>query len=480
MTRMMTALTATSLLTLTTATAQEQTTALTGATLIDGTGAPAIENAIVIVEDGRLACVGTAEACPLPDGATAEDLTGHFITPGLVDAHVHFGQTGWLDGRPDSGILGDVYPYDETVAYAKANPDRWHEAYLCTGITAVYDVGGQGWTVTGGHATDTDRPDRVHVRAAGPLTTHVENNAGFMVGEVSDEALFLPMQQSADLANNIAFLQEIDAHAMKVWYLAPPDEDRERLDALMMEAGAAADAAGLPLIVHATSLREAKVALKAGAEMLVHSVDDAPVDEEFLTLLTENNAVYAPTLQAGRNWGRALASVAVDSPAPIDDPNNCVDAEIRSRINDTAVLKANLPPRLNFGWAINRLENAGADVLQMQQNLIAVQEAGGLIATATDAGNPMTLHGPSIYEEMELMEEAGLDPAEIITLSTRNGAIAMGLDDETGTLEVGKAADLIVLAEDPRESTSAFRSLTHVMRLGVLKSQTDLQVYDPE
>lgn len=478
MTRMILALTTTSALAL--GAAQAETTALTGATIIDGTGAAAIENGTVIVEDGRLSCVGTAAACPVPDGATMEDMSGHFITPGLVDAHVHFGQTGWLDGRPDSGILGDVYAYDETVAYAKAHPERWHEAYLCAGITAVYDVGGQAWTVTGEHATDTDRPDRVHVRAAGPLTTHVENNAGFMVGDVSDEVLFLPMQESTDIADNIAFLQEIDSAAMKVWYLAPSDEDRERLDALMMEAGAAADEAGLPLIVHATSLREAKVALKAGAEMLVHSVDDAPVDEEFLTLLTENNAVYAPTLQAGRNWGRALASVAIDSPAPIDDPNNCVDAALRSRINDTASLKANLPPRLNFGWAINRLENAGAEVLQMQQNLIAVHEAGGFIATATDAGNPMTLHGPSIYGEMELMEEAGLDPAEIITLSTRNGAIAMGLGEETGTLEAGKAADLIVLAEDPRDSASAFRSLTHVMRMGDLKSQADLQVYAPE
>ncbi|NHK28237.1 amidohydrolase family protein [Parvularcula flava] len=478
MTRTIIALTATSLMAL--ATAHAETTALTGTTVIDGTGAPAIENANVIVEDGQLACVGTADACPVPDGATVEDLSGHFITPGLVDAHVHFGQTGWLDGRPDSGILGDVYPYDETVAWAKANPGRWHEAYLCTGITAAYDVGGQAWTVTGEHATDTDRPDRVHVRAAGPLTTHVENNAGFMVGDVADEALFLPMQESTDLADNIAFLQAIDAAAMKVWYLAPSDEDRERLDALMMEAGAAADEAGLPLIVHATSLREAKIALKAGAEMLVHSVDDAPVDEEFLSLLTENNVAYAPTLQAGRNWGRALASVAVDSPAPIDDPNNCVDAAIRARINDTAVLKGNLPPRLGFAWAINRLEGSGAEVLQMQQNLLAVHEAGGFIATATDAGNPMTLHGPSIYEEMELMEEAGLDPAEIITLSTRNGAIAMGLGEETGTLEAGKTADLIVLAEDPRESTSAFRSLTHVMRLGELNSQSDLQVYDGE
>jgi imidazolonepropionase-like amidohydrolase len=110
----------------------------------------------------------------------------------------------------------------------------------------------------------------------------------------------------------------------------------------------------------------------------------------------------------------------------------------------------------------------------MNQNIRAVHEAGVTIATATDAGNPLTLHGPSIYNEMEAMQAAGIDAADIVVMSTRNGAIAMNRLDDFGTLEAGKIADLLILAEDPTEDVRAFRSLTHVMRMGVLREQQEL------
>ena len=75
--------------------------ALLGATLFDGTGAVPVADAAVIVDEGTIACAGTRTECPVPDGAQVHDLSGRYITPGLVDAHVHFAQTGWLDGRPD-------------------------------------------------------------------------------------------------------------------------------------------------------------------------------------------------------------------------------------------------------------------------------------------------------------------------------------------------------------------------------------------
>jgi urease alpha subunit len=76
-------------------------TVLTGANVIDGTGSAALAAATIVIEGARIACIGTAGACPVPEGAARYDLSGKWITPGLVDAHVHFSQTGWLDGRPD-------------------------------------------------------------------------------------------------------------------------------------------------------------------------------------------------------------------------------------------------------------------------------------------------------------------------------------------------------------------------------------------
>jgi imidazolonepropionase-like amidohydrolase len=111
----------------------------------------------------------------------------------------------------------------------------------------------------------------------------------------------------------------------------------------------------------------------------------------------------------------------------------------------------------------------------MAENLRRVRAAGVTVATATDAGNPMTLHGPSIYEEMEAMQEAGIPAAEVVVLSTRNGARAMRRLADFGTLAPGKIADILVLTEDPTRDVRAFRSLSHVMRGGVLRTQEELR-----
>lgn len=110
----------------------------------------------------------------------------------------------------------------------------------------------------------------------------------------------------------------------------------------------------------------------------------------------------------------------------------------------------------------------------MNENLRRVHEAGVTIATGTDAGNPLTLHGPSIYNEMEAMQAAGISARDVVVMSTRNGAVAMRRLEDFGTLEAGKLADLIVLEENPNEDVRAFRSLTHVMRAGVLREQREL------
>jgi imidazolonepropionase-like amidohydrolase len=452
-------------------TASAQTTALIGGTIIDGTGKPAVTNGVIVLNGDRIACVGTAAQCPVPSGAARVDVAGRFVTPGLVDAHVHFSQTGWVDGRPDGLSAPALYPYPETARALRANPARWYRSYLCSGITAVYDVGGHPWTTGLPTSAEADRM-APHVRAAGPLITH----AGRSALNVDDEIYtFLPMATSAEVQGSVARLKAMGSSAVKVWYLAPSTARRDELDARMLEVGAAARAAGLNLIVHATGLREAKVALKAGAVLLVHSVEDQPVDQEFLTLLSSNRAIYAPTLVVGRNATRASVSIALGLKFPIDDPGRCVDSNTVAKVANVEPLRALIPEdRRTPDVLYRRLEGVGARSVIMADNLRRVLAAGGTIATATDAGNPLTLHGPSIFAEMEAMQAAGLSAADIVVMSTRNGAQAMGRLKDFGTLETGKLADLLVLSEDPQINVRAFRSLTHVMRGGRLHSQSSL------
>jgi imidazolonepropionase-like amidohydrolase len=456
---------------LTSGTAVAQSVALVNGTVIDGTGKPVLANAVVVINGDRISCIGTAAQCPVPSGATRVDVTGRYLTPGLVDAHVHFSQTGWVDGRPDGLSAPSIYPYPETARALRANPARWYRSYLCSGITAVYDVGGHPWTTALPAKAERDSM-APHVRAAGPLITH----AGRSALNVDDTLYtFLPMATSAEVQSSVAKLKGMGASAVKVWYLAPQPARREELDTRMLEVGAAAKAAGLDLIVHATGLREAKVALKAGAVLLVHSVEDQPVDQEFLSLLAANRAFYAPTLVVGRNATRASVSIGLGQSFPIDDPGRCVDSNTVAKVANVAPLRALIPEdRRALDVAYRRLENVGARGVMMAENLRRVHAAGGTIVAATDAGNPLTLHGPSIFNEMEAMQAAGLSAPDIVVMATRNGAQAMGRLRDFGTLEAGKLADLLVLAEDPRADIRAFRSLTHVMRAGKLHEQKAL------
>jgi len=101
-------------------------------------------------------------------------------------------------------------------------------------------------------------------------------------------------------------------------------------------------------------------------------------------------------------------------------------------------------------------------------NLKKVYESGISIVVGTDAGNPGTLHGVSIFDEMEYMQKAGIPAEDLIVIATKNGAESMRRLEDFGTLEVGKFGDLIIMDKDPSQDISNMRSLTHVMIKGNL------------
>lgn len=445
------------------------TLALVGATLVDGTGRAPVPDAVVVARDGRIACAGTRQACPVPDGARVLDVTGHWLTPGLVDAHVHFSQTGWADGRPDALDVRESHPYEEAVAALEARPETFFRSYLCSGVTAVFDVGGYPWTFDLQEET-ADSSEAPRVAAVGPLLSTLD----FWLN-LPGEKQFLYLAEPADAAPYARYLAARGAAAAKLWFIPVAERPFEELEALAEASGEAVREAGLPLIVHATGLDEAKAALRAGAKVLVHSVEDRPVDEAFLELAREAGTVYTPTLTVGRGYFRLYrAALAGEAPAT-DDPHGCVDPETRAKVAETARLgelaraEGLTPERLPaFEERIARQEEV------MAANLAAVHRAGIPVAMGTDAGNPLTLHGPSVYAELEAMEAAGLAPADVLVAATRNGARAMGLEDELGTVAPGKSADLLVLAADPTASARAFRELRWVVRAGVPRRAEEL------
>lgn len=437
--------------------------ALTGATLIDGRGGAPVKNANVIVADGKIECAGAD--CAVPKGAKVVDAKDMWMTPGLVDSHVHFSQTGWADGRPDALDVRALYPYEKTIADLKTHPERFAHTYLCSGVTGVFDVGGYPWTLqlASRFEKDTTAP---HISAAGPLLSTLDHWLNLPA-----ERQFIHLKDEASGRDGVKYLAAQGAKAIKVWYIVSRELPVEQSEPFVTAVGDEAKKHGLPLIVHATGLEEAKAALRAGATLLVHSVWDLHIDDEFIALAKKNGTILTPTLTVAAGYGRMFASVVGEIPTNVDDPNRCVDAQTVAKVRATGKMK---DPSITVAQVLNREQRTREREQIAADNLMHLIEAGIPIATGTDAGNPLTLHGVSMYTEMEAMQKAGMSPMQVIVSSTAVAARAARFDDVTGTIEKGKDADLLLLDADPTRDVKNFRRVRFVMRAGVLRSIQEL------
>lgn len=433
--------------------------ALVGARVHTGAGGAPIDDAVIIVRDGRIETIGPRATTAIPDGVDVIDLTGRTLVPGLIDAHVHYSQTGWADGRPDTRDLRERFPYAEVARELELHPERLHRAFLASGVTAVFDVGGFPWTRRLGAATELSET-APHVAAAGPL-----------LATWVPEQVALPAQQQFVLVESVEQVRAtVASHAaagsdaIKFWFIVRGPDDVAAGAPLLLAAGEAARAVGLPLIVHATQLEAARVALQAGAHLLVHSVDDAPLDDAFVELLLSSGALYCPTLTVMDGY----TSLFRGEPGAAREAQL---AHVSPWVAERVALTAELGPAPGFPPAA--MEAMAARMRlgfeQASRNLKRAYDAGAPIAAGTDAGNPLTLHGPSMVPELVAMQAAGLPALAVLTSATRNAARAMGRGDDLGLLAPGYVADLLVLDADPADDIAALASLTHLMRAGRLQ-----------
>ena len=446
--------------------------AIVGATLVDGSGAAPVRDAVVVTRNGRIACAGARSSCPVPADADTVRAGGKWIVPGLIDTHVHFSQTGWVDGRPDALDLRARYPYEAVEADLHARPERFFRSYLCSGVTSVFDVGGYPWTLDlqtrTGRSTTAPR-----VVAAGPLLSTIDPWLN-----LPDQRQFIYMADEATVRRTVRAHKAWGAAAIKLWYIMPPQPpDTARISTLVHAVGDEARKVGLPLIVHATGLWEAKDALRAGARILVHSVWSAPVDDEFLALARGAGATYVPTLSVLDGYGQVAARHFVPDRRALA----CVDRATRAKAfaTDTVAL-ARRPPE-SLSQAARRIARSLLPGLprnrrrdQAAANLKRVFDAGIPVALGTDAGNPLTLHGASVFKELEAMQASGLAPRDVLVAATRNAARVLGLDS-TGTVTTGAVADLLVLDADPLTDIRLLRDIALVVHRGEPYTRHELE-----
>ena len=377
------------------------------ARIIDGTGAPA-RTGSVLIRDGKIEAL---DAEP-PAGARIVDASGLTLLPGLFDLHTHLSASAVRGVSGDWGknlkaylaagvtTVNDYATYSEMFAPLKQ--------LLNSGVTPGPHVNmAVRMSSTGGHGTEAGWGDFMTIEANTPAQAH------------------------ARMKDVIAAHPDVIKVFNDGWrYGTEPDltsMNLETLAAIVEDA----HAAGIKVVTHTVTLRGAKIASRAGVDILVHGIGDAAVDAELIEIMKVKGTSYVPTL-----------AVYEFKPGP---------------------QAATPSPERRTRWAF------------LTDNVRKLFEAGIPVAVGTDAGMPSTFHGSATLHEFELLVQSGLKPMDAIRAGTSLSARAMGLDAQRGTIAAGKAADLILVEGRPDERIADLSKTRRVFLAGVEYDPREVQ-----
>jgi imidazolonepropionase-like amidohydrolase len=411
-------------------------------------------NSTVLINGNRIQRIGPAASTAVPKGATRIDGKGKWVVPGLIDAHVHFFQSGNLYTRPDVADFNAVVPYARETERNKARLPATFKVWLASGVTSVVDIGGPFWNFEMRDAAlaSTAAP---RVAVAGPLISMIDR-VKLDLGDPPIIKISSPDEARALVRREL----ERKPDFIKVWFIHQKGDDLAAQEAIVRATADAAHAGGARLAVHATELIVAKASLRAGADFLVHSVEDEPIDDEFLALAKQSRALYCPTLFVVMGYRYALSNTW----QPTEAERRLADPQILSAMRDLdRIPEDRRPERVAKAMANPPQPKASPIALA---NLRKVWDAGTTVVMGTDAGNIGTLHGPSVFRELQVMTEAGLTPLQVLRSATANGAKAMGLD--VGLLRAGQLADVVILDADPLADVKNLSRIHRVIKDGKL------------
>lgn len=395
--------------------AHAQTVAYAGATVWDGTGAPAMPNAVMLVEGGRVVSVQRGRA---PEGVPVVDLTGAYVIPGLVNTHGHLTEQ-WAP---------------EDVRDPRARMEANLLLYARYGVTTVNSLGDEP---TGADlvrtAQDGAPVGRARLYFAGPViaaTTPADAAA----------AVEANARRGVDWMK-IRVDDNLGTTAKMPWPVVETVIDESH-------------AKGFRVATHLFYLDDAKRLLLGGSDLIAHSIRDVDVDTEVVDLLRTSGVCYVPTLT------REVSTFAyAQTPAFFDDPffQRWADRREVARLSDPTLQKATAesPTAARYKVAL----------VQAQKNLKTLTDGGVTVAMGTDSGPPGRFPGYFEHMELDLMAAAGLTPVQVLRSATGAAADCLSLGD-VGTLQPGRWADFLVLDSDPLADVANTRSLRSVYVAG--------------
>jgi imidazolonepropionase-like amidohydrolase len=383
--------------------------------LIDGTGAPPIENARVLIEGDRIVRAGPAEAVPVPADADRHDLAGGTMIPGLIDLHFH------IESDPKLA-LGQLSRGVTTFR----DPGQWEEKF--EGLR---------------HMIRSEQLPGPRIFTAGPHIDgeHPAYPADAVVARDPEEA-----RRFAERA-----IQQ-GATALKIYFRLPFASAKAVIEVC--------EARGVPCTAH-LELLDARELIASGLNGLEH------VTSLGLSLLPRMEAEAYRQAVLANNDARRDGRYKIFAQADLDGPQaQALYAVLRTRrpwLDATLAVFERRADRPPSGTKPELVPVMVAGFAKMKQLTRRAGLEGARLVMGGHSTVPFAARGEAPWRELELLVESGLSPLEAITAATGTAAAFLYRSDELGTLRPGLLADLVILRGDPSRDISAIRTVERVM-----------------
>ncbi|QEC78173.1 amidohydrolase family protein [Mucilaginibacter ginsenosidivorax] len=391
--------------------------AITGGNLVDVNTGTSMPDAVILIEDGLVKATGKAGAVKIPAGAKIIDAKGKTILPGLWDMHSHFEQA------------------------------EWGPAYLAAGVTTVRDCGNEFEYINAiKSAIDGGRGVGPNILKAGIIDGKGPMSLGVIQADTKDEAI-----KAVDRYKENGFAQ------IKIYSSVKP--------AIVKAICDEAHKLGLTVTGHIPNGMTLQQGVDSGMNMVNH--------EQYVYAILKRNKDRS--VDFDDSVSVAAIKFIKDHHVVIDPTLGVFELAFRNVKDSIINLEpafGTLPPPLqtlfkNMGMEPEQAAKYKPLTQSMAASVKKLYDAGVTIVAGTDMGFP----GFSLDRELELYVLAGLTPAQALKTATITPAQAMGVDKQTGSVEAGKQADIIIVDGDPLTNISDVRKVTTVIKGG--------RVYDP-